>query len=233
MNRFCFSAAFLAVVSIAGFARAGEAVQIDASSVFNMRPVSTIVAGKLVPMTGDIDGAGGVATKSAAKAQGMDDPFSMPDDGVFPANDKHVLIVMPYAKDDGKSPQARTSRAEDTFIFPVPPKNYSNLWLFLASGRGPSDIAVKMKYKDGTTETRKMQVPDWFWELKPDDADRCYVATDLSKWGPEKQLEKNHHYIFGLNIRPNPAKVLTNIGVTKTKSGIMAFFGATGEVAAP
>ena len=230
MNYSRFSAALLAAASIAGIARAGEAVQIDASSVFNMRPVSTMVAGKLVPMTGDIDGAGGVATKSAAKSQGTDDPFSMPDDGKFPANDKHALIIMPYAKDDGKSPQARTSRAEDSFSFPVPPKNYSKLWLFLASGRGPSDIAVEMKYSDGSTETRKMQVPDWFWDLKPDDPDRCYVATNLSKWGPKRQLEKNHHSIFGLNIHPNPAKTLTSLGITKTKPGIMAFCGATGQV---
>jgi len=220
----------LAAVSLAGFARAGEVVQVDASSVFNMRPINVVVAGKVVPMTGDIDGAGGVATHAAAKAMGgKDDPCAMPDDGKFPATDKHPEVVMSYGKDDGKSPQGRTSRAEDKFSFPVPAKKYTGLWLFLGSGRGPSDITVDLKYSDGSADSRTLQVPDWFWEVRPEDPDRCYVATDLSKWGPKRQLEKNHHSIFGLNVHPDSAKTLTEVAVTKTKPGIMAFLGATGR----
>jgi hypothetical protein len=220
-------------LSFCALAHAGEVVQIDVAKVFNMRPITTLLGGNLVPMDGDIDGAGGLITETAAKALGMEDPYAMPDSGVFPANNKHPLIIMPYGKDDGKSPQARKSRGEDAFSFAVPPKNYSKLWLFLASGQGVSKIKVGMTYADGTTQKRELEVPDWFWELKADDPYRCYVASNLSKWSPTKQLEKDHHYIFGLDIQPDPGKTLEKVTVVKSKPGIMAFLGATGQVGGP
>jgi len=208
--------------------RAGETVQIDAQDVFNMRPINTMVNGKLVPMNNNIDGAGGIATKSAAKAAGSDDPRSMPDDGKFAANDKHPEVIFSYATDDGRKNLARKSQGEDEFIVTVPLKNYAKLFLFFASGAGPSKIHVDLKYQDGSLESRSMEVPDWFWELKPDDKDRCYIAPDLSKWSPDKMLEKDHHFIFGLNVNPAPDKTLVKIRIKKAAPGIMAFFGGTG-----
>lgn len=223
----------LVLLAAAACAHAGEAVQIDASKVFNMRPITTMVGGSVVPMTSDIDGAGGVITTIGAKALGVDDPYALPDNGVFPANQDHPLIILPYGKDDGKSPQARKSVGEDVFFIEVPPKNYTKLWLFLASGQGVSKIDVKLKYADDTVQQRSLEVPDWFWELEAGDPYRCYVAHNLSKWGPKKQLEADHHYIFGLDVQPDPAKTLEKIAVAKSKPGIMAFFGATGQVGEP
>ena len=222
---------FLGLLAAAtALARAGEAVQVDVTKVFNMRPITTAIASNAVPMTGDVDAAGGMITYTASKMMLAEDPNSLPDDGVFPANDKHPTVVLAYGRGDARSPQARKSRGEDTFSFPVPPKNYTKFWLFLASGWGASKINVEMTYADQTTQKRTLEVPDWFWELKPGDPYRCYLATNLSKWGPKKQLEKDHHYIFGLNIQPDPAKTLEKVTVAKTKPGIMAFFGATGQV---
>jgi hypothetical protein len=233
MNRFCFFAPLLAFASLNGPALAGEAVQIDTSKVFNNRPITTVVSGNVVPMTGDVDAAGGMITHTASKMMGSEDPYSLPDDGVFPANNKHALIILPYGKGDAKSPQARKSRDEDTFSFAVPPKNYSKLWLMTTSGQGPTTLNVEMTYADKTTEKRTVEVPDWYWELKPDDTYRCYVASNLSKWGPKKQLEKDHHYIFGIDIQPNREKTLEKVTVTKTKKGILGFFGATGQAGDP
>jgi hypothetical protein len=212
-----------------GIARAGEAVQIDASDVFNMRPINVLVKGAFVGQNNNIDGAGGISTTAAAKFAGVEDPHAMPDDGKVAANAKHPEIIFPYADDDGKKPLARKSIGADTFVFSVPEGNYAKLLLFLASGSGPSNIEVDLKYKDNTIETRSMQVPDWFWELKPDDQYLCYVAENLSKWSDKKMLEKDHHYIFGLDLHPNPDKQLVKIRVRKSEPGIMAFLGATAE----
>jgi hypothetical protein len=229
MKRFILFVA-LAVVALAGTAQAAETVQIDALDVFNMRPISTVVNGKLVPLSNNIDGAGGIATRSAAKAAGSDDPHSMPDDGKFAANDKHPEVIFSYANDDGKKNLARKSQGADEFIVTVPPKNYTKLFLFFASGAGPSKIHIDLKYQDGTLESRSMEVPDWFWELKPDDKDRCYIAPDLSKWSPERMLEKDHHFIFGLDVHPSPDKILVKVRIKKAEPGIMAFFGGTGQI---
>ncbi|MGH8048145.1 MAG: hypothetical protein ACREKL_12955 [Chthoniobacterales bacterium] len=222
-----------AAVSCLSAAHAGDAIQIDTSSVFNNRPVTTVVDGKLAPMTGDVDAAGGVITHGAAKLMGSEDPHALPDDGKFPANAKHALIILPYATGDANSKQARKSRGEDTFSFSVPPKKYSKLWLMTTSGQGPTTINVEMTYADKTSQAHTLEVPDWYWELKPTDPYRCYVASDLSKWGPKKQLEKDHHFIFGLDIQPDPTKTLEKVTVTKTKKGILGFFGATGEASNP
>ncbi|MEI8340566.1 MAG: hypothetical protein WCH43_03395 [Verrucomicrobiota bacterium] len=220
----------LSVLTFTGNSRAGETVQIDAQDVFNMRPINTMVNGKLVPMNNNIDGAGGIATKSAAQAAGSDDPHSMPDNGKFAANDKHPEVIFSYATDDGRKNLARKSQGSDEFIVNIPPKNYAKLFLFFASGAGPSKLHLDLKYQDGTLESRSMEVPDWFWELKSDDKDRCYIAPDLSKWSPDKMLEKDHHFIFGLNVNPSPDKILAKIRIKKAEPGIMAFFGGTGQV---
>lgn len=208
-----------------------EVLQLDVSDVFNMRPMSTVVGGKLVTMSDNIDGAGGVATTSAAATYGSPDPHALPDDGKFAATDKHPAFVLPYATDDGKKNLARRSAGGDAFILTVPAKHYMKLFFFLSSGQGTSKIQVKLKYADHTLDTHDATVPDWFWLLKPEEQDWCYVATDLSKWGPQKMLEKSHHSIFGLDIHPDPSKVLEKILVSKSDSGIMVFYGATGVAA--
>jgi hypothetical protein len=220
---------FLAALLLAPSVRAGEIVQLNTTDAFNMRPISTVVNGKLVPMNDNIDGAGGVATAAAAKAAGVDDPKTMPDDGKFPATDKHPEIVLTYATDDGKKNLARKVQGEDSFAFNVPKKNYAKLYLFFASGQGASKIGVDLRYTDKTIETHVLDVPDWFWELKPSDTGIFYVASDLSKWTATKKIEDNHHYIFGLDVHPNPEKTLDMIRIRKDKPGLLTFYGGTGE----
>ena len=173
--------------------RAADVIQVDVTDAFNTRTISTLVGGKLVPMRDNIDGAGGVATTSAAATFGAPDPHALPDDGKFPATDKHPEFILPYAKDDGQSNQARRSAGGDAYVLSVPAKNYAKFFLFLTSGQGVSNLEIKLRYADHSIETRTVVVPDWYWDLKPDDKDWCYVATDLSKWGPDKMLEKKHH----------------------------------------
>lgn len=94
-----------------------------------------------------------------------------------------------------------------------------------------SEITVTLSYKDGTTDTRELEVPDWYWDLKPDNKDRFYLIQDLGKWSKDnKVLETRHHSIFGLNLRPDPTKLLEKVSIKKTQQALMAFYGATGQV---
>jgi hypothetical protein len=212
---------------------AGNTVQIDTTAVFNVRPINTLVNGAVVPMDANIDGAGGLCTLSAAKILGGSTDHVIPDDAVFPANDKHPQVVLWYANDDGKKKFARRhAQGGDTFDFAVPEGNYARLFLMVTSGQGQSDIEVTLTYKDGATETKPFTVNDWWPDLKPPvDAYTCYVVFNMSKWTPKNIIksELTHHNILGINVSPNPDKTLVKVAVKKLQKGIFCFWGATGE----
>jgi hypothetical protein len=221
-------------------AKAPEAVQVDVKDLLNARVVTTVTDGKVNNLKIDIDGAGGHCTMHAAELLKTKDPHALPNDGKFAANDKHPEVVLNYKDGDGEANQARRVTGEGTFTFAVPEKKYSQMWLWVTSGQGPSDIHTELTYKDGTSETRDIQVPDWFWELTPnakdakmDDKNRCNLAVDLGKWskeGPMIASEPRHHFIHGVDATPNPAKELVKVTVKKDKGGLMCFYGATGAV---
>jgi hypothetical protein len=205
------------------------AVQVDVSKVLNARVVTTLSNGQLVPLQIDIDGAGGVATAGAVTAMGSDNPHSVPDDGKFPANGDHPDIVLNFSNADGTGNQVRRSPKEDEYSFDVPNKNYSRMQLFFTSGAaGPAPLTITLTYQDGTNDVRNVICPDWWTNLDGTQKDCVYVASNLAKWGKSnKTLEKDHHNIFALDVHPDPAKVLTEIKVHKTRP-LVCFWGATG-----
>ena len=217
-----------------------EAVQVDVKDLLNARVVSTVTDGKVNNLKIDIDYAGGHATKASAELLNAKDAHALPNDGKFAANEKHPEVVLNYKDGDGESNQCRRVQGEGTFSFAVPEKKYSQMWLWVTSGGGASDIHMELTYKDGTSETKNIQVPDWFWELKPnakdpkeDDKNRCNLAVDLTKFskaGPAIGNEMRHHFIHGVDAQPNPAKELVKVTVKKDKGGLMCFYGATGAV---
>jgi hypothetical protein len=221
-------------LALCSSARAGDVKQIDTSAVFNARPINTVVNGAVAPMDANIDGAGGLCTLSAAKILGGSTDHVIPDNAVYPANDKHPEVVLAYANDDGKKKFARRhAQGEDSFDLTIPEGNYAKLLLLVTSGQGASDIDVTLTYKDGTTENKPFTVPDWWPDLKPPvDAYCTYVVFNMSKWTPHGIIgsELSHHNIFGLNISPNPDKSLVKVTVHKHQKGIMCFWGATGEL---
>jgi hypothetical protein len=247
MKAFKSALAALAIITATSvFAKDPEAVQIDVKDILNARVVSTVTDGKVNKLKIDIDGAGGHATQSAAELLDPKNPnpaknaIALPNDGKFPANEKHPEVVLNYKDGDGDANQCRRVTGANEFSFAVPEKKYTQMWLWVTSGQGPSDIHMILTYKDGTTETHDIQVPDWFWELKKDaknpredDKNRCNLALDLSKFskqGPVIQNELRHHSIHGVDAQPNPAKELVKVTVKKEKGGLMCFYGATGAV---
>ena len=232
MKKTSLFAAAIAAIALTTAANAGDVKQIDVSAAFNARPIDTVVDGKVVPMDANIDGAGGLSTLSAAKLLGGSTDHVIPDNAVYPANDKHPEIVLAYANDDGKKKFARRSQGADTYDLTIPEGNYTRLFLMMSSGQGPSDIEVTLAYKDGTSDTKTLTCPDWWPGLKPGDTYRCEVVSNMSKWSPKGIIpsEPKGHNIYGINVQPNPDKALVKITVKKQAKGILCFWGATGEL---
>jgi hypothetical protein len=208
---------------------AAQTIQVDVKALLNARPVTVTNAGKLVAWTQGLDGDySGEATMAAGKLMGDALPKALPDDGKFAANDKHPEIILHFANEDVTGMQVRRSTTSDTFSFAVPVGKYSKMAIFSMSANGPSQLTVQLFYSD-EIETRNLTVPDWYNLLPAGDADRYYVAYDLAKWSKDnKKTEPDHHYLYGLELKPDPSKTLTRIKVGKSPGGAHTFWGATG-----
>jgi hypothetical protein len=225
--------ATILTVMMLGEAGAGETskvIQVNVETVLNARVVATLTEGKIIPLQADVDGAGGLVTKAVAEKLGNPDPHALPDDGKFAATDQHPQVQLHFSNVDGEHNQVRRSEGEDQFAFNVPERIYSQMFLFLSSGHfGPAKIQIQLIYQDATTETRELEVPDWYYPLKTGDSDRCHLATNLGKWNTQnKMIEKDHHFIYGLDVHPRAGKVLSRIQVHKFGTCVLAFWGATG-----
>jgi len=224
-------ASFVAVCFATGFGVHADPTptQVDVSTILNARVVTTFSGGQVVPLQIDLDGAGGVATAAAVAALGSGNPHSVPDDGKFAANGDHPEVDLHFSNADGTGMQVRRMPREEEFSFDVPAKNYARMQLFFTSGAaGPAPLKVTLTYQDGSTEQRDVVCPDWWTNLDGTNKDCVYIASNLAKWSKNnKTLEKDHHNIFGLDVHPNPAKVLTSIKVHKTRP-LVCFWGATG-----
>ncbi|MBA3963236.1 MAG: hypothetical protein H0X40_15235 [Chthoniobacterales bacterium] len=214
--------------------RAAEpsAIQIEVKDILNARVVTVVKGGALVPLHETIDGAGGLATQAAVALMGNKNAHPLPDHPTFPATDRHPEAVLHYANEDAASNQVRRAQGEDTFFFSVSPNHYSHLHIYCTSGWGASQLQVKLIYEDQPAERRSLEIPDWYWEIKPNDPVRSYLATNLGKWTSKNQMaEQDHHYIFALDLTPAPGRVLTRVAIHKLDKGLMGFYGATGTLA--
>ena len=209
-------------------------IQFDISNILNARPVTTLTNKKLVTWKKGIDGDGladGYLTLSAALFNGDKDPHALPDNPVFAANASHPEIKLHYSNTDSLNNQACGIIGTEVVEFRVPVNKYSAIYLALTSAEGPSALRVQFNYADGA-DIKNFTVPDYYWDLKPNDPDFCYLAHDLAKWGNKNNMtEKDHHNIDLLNVHPNPERALKSIKISKNKPTYVVFWAAAGVVA--
>ncbi len=207
-------------------------VQVDVTSVLNGRSVSTFTNGKIVSWSTGFDGKySGEATLAVAQALGNTNPKALPNDGFFPANNRHPDVQLHFSNTDGVSNQSRYVTGAASFGFDVPVASYSILHVFALSANGPSMIDVDLVYSNGTVR-KSFEVPDWYNYVT--DADRYVLADDLDKWDMSNaRTEQGHHYIFGFDLRPDAGRVLTRIVINKQNAGALTFWGATGVRTGP
>ncbi len=222
---FCFASLSLTVAH-----SASETVQIDIRALCNARIVTTFAAGRLVPWRDSLDGStSGEATLAAAKKIGEPFTQALPDDGVFPANDRHPRAELHFSNADGTGNQVKRSLAADDYVIAVPSQAYRELWLFVMSGFGESTLKVHLAYADGGEDLRDLVVPDWYFPVKDGDPHRVDLAEDLGKWNAQNhQMEKDHHFLHGFDLSPDPKRVLVTLKISKTAKAVLTLWGVTG-----
>jgi len=210
-----------------------KVIQIDLSKILNARSVTILNDGKLITWSKGIDGNGeadGYLTMSAAIFNGDKDPKALPDNQLFPANDKHPEVMFHYSNSDKTSNQAHAVTHAGSFSFQVPSKHYSSFFMAFTSSEGASQIKVRLNYADGS-ETKSFEVPDYYMDILPNDPNFCYLVHDLAKWGKTNNMtEKDHHNIDLLNIHPDESRKLVSLKVEKTEPGYLVFWAATGVI---
>ena len=233
MNRLPLILAIL--VAFAGGSRASEVIQVDVRAILNARSVTTLTDGRVVPWTVGVDGGGaadGYMTREASVFQGDKDPRALPGDGCFAATALHPAVRLNFSNADGKGGQTRAIAGAAEFGFPVPAARYARMLLFLTSAEGPSHLAVALTYADGTEDKREFLLPDYYNDAPPHDPDVFPLASNLATGNSiGRMAEADHHFIHGLDVHPDPGKVLRHVKVGKTADAYLVFWGATGVTA--
>lgn len=214
------------------FSDQSKTVQFDVKTLLNARAVTTISNGRLITWNKGIDGIySGLATRVAADSMGSKGVLALPDNGIFAANKFHPLVVLNFSNNDATGSQVRYSDAKlpDSFSFNVPENSYSNISLFLMSAFGKSEISVDILYSDKSTENKKYTIDDWAANI-PETETKYILAANMAKWSDKNvELEKDSHFLMGINIMPNKGKKVIKITVNKPASGTtLVFWGATG-----
>jgi len=232
--------AWVAVIAVAvgasGTAGAAETIQIPVDALLTARSVTTLTGGALVAWTVGVDEGGtgdGFLTAAASKFH-MDPPTvkALPDDGRFPADNRHPEVVLHFSNDAAPaSQQTRPVKGAGEFSFPTPAAQYEKLFLIFTSGEGASALTFTLTYADGTTDVVNQSLPDYYIPIPPTDPVFFNLALDLAKWRQQSTVaDAAHHYIDGVEIHPSASKVLTGVKVAKTAAGFLVFWGATGIV---
>ena len=224
---------FLSEVTFAGdYTNPARTIQFNVKSILNARMVTTFSGGKIFTWNKGVDGTwSGLATRTAADVMGSKDKIAFPDNGVFSANSFHPVVVMNFSNVDANGNQVRFSdkNRTDSYSFSVPENSYSNLSLFFMSAFGTSDISVEINYSDQSHELKKFSVEDWAVKIPESDA-KYFLSSNLAKWGDKNtELEKDSHYLMGINLQPSASKKVVKITVNKPATETtLSFWGATG-----
>ena len=244
MSRYCLLIVVLGVfllsrgfaqiegLPLSGYGDKSKTIQFDVKSLLNARAVTTLYQGKLVAWSRGVDDKwSGLATRSAADSMGNATEIALPDDGTFPASGVHPVVILHFSNADTSGNQVRFSAkgTADSYAFEVPENYYSMVSLFFMSAFGQSDFSVEIGYADHSSEVEKYSLGDWANKF-PEDQTRFFLCANLAKWGQDnKVLEKDSHYLSGINIKPQMSKKVVKITINKPSSGTtLTFWGAVG-----
>ena len=214
------------------YSEAARAVQFNVKGMLNARVVTTCSNGTLQTWNKGIDGVwSGLATRQAADLMGSKGRVALPDDATFQANSLHPQVVLHFPNDDVSGNQVRFSDkgTADAYSF-YPSSGYlSHLSLFFMSAFGTSEINVEIEYTDNTKEFRMYSIEDWAKKV-PESEEKYFLSANLAKWGAKNtELEKDSHYLMGIELKPAPTKKVSCVTVKKPASPTtLTFWGATG-----
>lgn len=229
--KFAFSQLlFLSISSGVSLPLSADTVQLNVRPLFNARVVTTLTEGQLVTWRDALDGVtSGEATLAAAEKMGQPFTQALPDDGVFPATERNPRVELGFSNADGRGNQVRLSLGTDDYTIDAPRRAYRQLWIFVMSGNGESHLHITLSYADGAKTERALVVPDWYFSAPAADPRRINLATDIGKWSRENRLmERDHHYLHGLDLQPDPARELIAVSIQKEAAAALTLWGVTG-----
>ncbi|MGF7078235.1 hypothetical protein [Mucilaginibacter sp. UYCu711] len=205
-----------------------KVIQVDISYLLNIRPVTTLTNGKLLPWTKGVDRENGYLTTAAALANGETNPKAIADDPLIPANAYHPAILLHYNNNEGSKNQAMLLADTNTFTIKVPKNKYAGFYICLTSAYGKSNLQYELIYDDGS-ETKTIIVPDWANDVPDNDPYFSYVVHDLAKWTNRNfRTEADHHNIHALNVHPDTKRALTALRIKNLSKTYVLFWAATG-----
>lgn len=214
------------------YSNISRTIQFNIKPLLNARAVTTFANGKLISWKKGIDGEwSGLATRTAADKMGSIGKIALPDDGIFEANGFHPRVILNFSNEDTNNNQVRfTDRnVADRYSFNVAENYYVNISMFFMSAFGTSDFTIEISYSDNTSEIRKCKAEDWATAL-PESETKYFLCANLAKWSNKNaEMEKDNHYLMGIDVKPSPGKKVVKIAVNKPASPTsLTFWGATG-----
>ncbi len=231
--RATFGGFLLALIGATRAAAAADTVtQLPLDSLLDGRPVSTFSAGKVVRWTTGVDQQNGFATNAAIAALKQTGP-GLPDDGAFPANSEHPLMVLHFSNAAPASdPQAHVVPAAGSFTLDVPAAQYSKLYLAVTSANGDSALTVKLAYTSGEPTSIAFSLPDWGTGKPLPESPPIFfdLIAGLHKWDEsDDSVDTPSHALTGVVLSPDAARVLTQLELDQPNAQqYLVFWGATG-----
>jgi hypothetical protein len=204
-------------------------VQIDVTSVFNADTVATTTlmdAGALTYMDTVMSDFPTMSRALQLSATGL----GLPDTAFFATSGTIHPQVQLHWSDTSNALNSRVVPPVTPvvpFLFRVPPAAYSELQLFALSSGGTATVTVTVTYADNTTNGGvSVTVPDWvggtpaageFALLGGGGANRIHLGATLQ---PAKGQ------IYGINVRADATKSVTQVTLTSHGPGYFVFYGA-------
>jgi hypothetical protein len=236
-----------AIGTLARYSAAADTiVQVPVDGVIDGRTVSTLEMGAIVSWTpgqgvdGDGNGDGYVTDAVEAvlntqgKTVGGQIGKALPDDGVFPADNRHPEIVLHYSNTaPSTSPQTHQiyiAQGPQNFSLPVPQATYSKLFLILTASEGAADLTITLNYMGAAPVSANFHLPDYgVGGAAANDPVYFNLIEGMRKWTQTNQEgDGPSHTITGIEIAPSATDMLTSVDIMKTNGSHVVFWGATG-----
>ncbi|MTJ49859.1 LamG-like jellyroll fold domain-containing protein [Dolichospermum sp. UHCC 0259] len=168
-------------------------------------------------------------TQSAANLLNPSSPQGLPDDGLFPANQYHPTIQLPYRNGNNGANARFLDSVSSSVPLSVPTgSSYSQIHVAGFSAGGSTGIELEIKYSDGTVvTTSSQQIPDWFEEITESE-NLYYLIDGMDRVKTDRQYEDaNDPALFGVRFLTNSTKSITGITLKRVSGSNFVFMGAT------
>ena len=198
-------------------------LQVDVSSVLDVSTIAmapAVDAGAITSMDGS-----GYDFLTAGKGALIGGCKGLPDSAFFAASGTTFPQIQLHWAPTSPAPNSHIAFSGTSFSFPIPAATYTQFQIYGVSTEGASSLKVTITYSDATTNGGKVaNFADWF---NTNAAGQFSIITGLDRIGSAGCDAASRLGISGVNIIPDPTKIVTKITVQNNGTGRFVFYGAT------